>query len=341
MGRWLLVGLLAVLAACSAHPADRASEADRLTQQIRAMPAVLSANSDVAGNVAQGPVSVQLSANVADGVTGDQAAAIVSRYLDGLHAGDYAGYRVGLEIRRGTSVFTVDSVSPSITNGEEIVSQARSWTALREQLPGAAVTVHAAVAHPAVAVGASGGPPSQVWPPDSGHRSSGAIQLGDSSDYTAVTAAVSTLASNFAQLAGGDWTISAGREHPAEVKTSKRLPAPLEMDVWAKVNADQAIAHADVLVVNGNPIAPVWISEKTRAHDVGEALRLAQAHLPIAATLPAPVLYTATDQYQGRFDFNVRASGPVAVAIAGCVARTYVPGPAEEVLIATYERCRH
>jgi hypothetical protein len=341
VGRWLLVGLLAVLAACSAHRADRASEADRLTQQIRAMPAVLAANSDVADNVAQGPVSVQLSANVADGMTGDQAAALVSRYLDGLHAGDYAGYRVGLEIRRGTSVFTVDSVSPSITNGEEIVSQASSWAALRDQLPGAAVTLHAAVTHPAVAVGASGGPRSQAWPPDSGHGSSGTIQLGDSTDYTAVTAAVSTLASNFPQLAGADWTISAGREHPAEVKTSKRLPTPQEMDVWAKVNVDQAIAHADVLVVNGNPIAPVWISEKTESHDVGDALRLAQAHLPIAATLPAPVLYTATDQYQGRFDFNVRAGGPVTIAIAGCVARTYLPGPAEQALIATYERCRH
>jgi len=128
------------------------------------------------------------------------------------------------------------------------------------------------------------------------------------------------IATSAHEFAGADWAISAGREHPADVKTSKRLPTAQEMDVWAKVNADQAIAHADVLVVNGNPIAPVWISEKTRSHDGGEALGLAQAHLPIAATLPAPVLYTATDQYQGRFDFNGRASGPVTVAIAGCAA---------------------
>ena len=44
----------------------------------------------------------------------------------------------------------------------------------------------------------------------------------------------------------------------------------------------------------------VWTPEKTtKSHDLGVALQLARLHLPIVATLPPPVLYTASDQVQG------------------------------------------
>lgn len=94
------------------------------------------------------------------------------------------------------------------------------------------------------------------------------------------------------------------------------------------------------MTINPPQAPPVWISEKIYSHDPGVALALAQRHLPIVAALPAPLYYTATDQLQGRRDFNARTTGPVAVTIGGCTTRTYRPDPPEQQLITTYEKCR-
>jgi hypothetical protein len=57
------------------------------------------------------------------------------------------------------------------------------------------------------------------------------------------------------------------------------------------------------------------------------------------STLPALLLYTASDQLQGHRDYDGRAAGPIAVTVGGCTARDYHPDPAEQALIATYETC--
>jgi hypothetical protein len=87
----------------------------------------------------------------------------------------------------------------------------------------------------------------------------------------------------------------------------------------------------------------VWISEKTtQSRDVAVALRLARRHLPIAATLPGPVLYTASDQISGHIGDRGDARGPVSVTIGGCTKHdplVYLPIPEEQSLINTYEDC--
>ncbi|HUO38363.1 MAG TPA: hypothetical protein VMU34_11190 [Mycobacterium sp.] len=172
----------------------------------------------------------------------------------------------------------------------------------------------------------------------------GAIELPDAADYTAVTAAVTTLATRFPRLASLDWTISAGKQHPADIKTSRRLPNAQEIAVWNRINADQSIAHIDKMTINGRVSAPVWVAEKTtQSRDVNVAVQLATRHLPIVATLPSPVLYTASDQIQGHVGGYGQATGPVAITVGGCTARDYLtgrPAPAEQALINTYEKCR-
>jgi hypothetical protein len=72
------------------------------------------------------------------------------------------------------------------------------------------------------------------------------------------------------------------------------------------------------------------------------ALELAKRHLPIAATLPAPVLYSASDQISGHIGDQGFARGPVSVTIGGCTKRdplVYRPIRAEQDLINRYETC--
>src|ERR1700761_718707 len=122
-------------------------------------------------------------------------------------------------------------------------------------------------------------------------------------EYTALTAAVSTLATRFPQLAVGVWTLGAGKDRPAEITTSQRLPTPQELGVWNAVNADQTIPHGAAMTINAPAAPPVWISEQALSHDPATAVALAVRHLPIVATLPAPLLYSATDQLQGHRDY--------------------------------------
>ena len=329
-GLLLVVAVVTIgltVGACTAAPPDRHSQVDQLSQHLRGMPGVLSAGNTFSDDEARGPTFFEVDVDVADDVTGDQVAAVTAAYLDSLRATDYTGYRAGLTVRHAGDVFVVGSGGRPVINRDQIEDQARSWVTLRQQFAGSTVTVRAAIGH-------SGDPAGR--PP----VASGSIQLPDPADYTAVAAAFGTLASRFPNLTGGDWTISAGNQHPAEIRASRRLPTPAEMNVWTALNTDQSIPHAVVFTVNGAVTGPLWVSEKIPTHDTDTAVRLAERHLPIVATLPAPVTYSATDQFQGHIGFHGQATGPVTILIGGCMKRDYRPTPAEQALIDRYETCR-
>ena len=89
--RWLLAavaGMLAV-AGCTAGPPDRHQQADQVTHQIGALPAVVSATDVVADSVDAGLVYAEVHVRVADDATVDQVAAVASTYLDHLRDADY------------------------------------------------------------------------------------------------------------------------------------------------------------------------------------------------------------------------------------------------------------
>jgi hypothetical protein len=320
---WLTV------AACVATVPDRHIQVNQLTQQIRTMPGVDATGNTFNDDIARGPAFFEVDVDVVDDVTGDQLAAIASTYLANLETQDYTGYRAQLNVRHGDNVFVIDTGARPVTNRDQILAQAHGWTALRRQFAGGTVKLRAAVGHAGAAAPVT----------------SGSIELGDAADYNAVGAAVGTLATGFADLTAGNWKISAGTQHPAEIDTSRRLPTGEEMELWRALNADQAIPHADVFTINGPVTGPFWVSEKIGADDSDIALdiavRLAQRHLPIVARLPAPVLYTATNQYQGHIGFRGQATAPVAILIGGCMKRDYPPSAAEQALIDQYEECRH
>ena len=319
----LLVSLL-LAAACGTAPPDRSSAVDDLTGQLGSMPGVVAARNTFSDDPARGPAYFEIDVDLDEKVTADQLSALTARYLDDLHHVDYTGYRAELDVHRGDQLFLVDTSGRPVTNRDQILGQARSWVALREQFPGSAVKLRATTSH------ADGKPPIP---------SSGSIDLPGASDYTAVAAAVNTLATSFSDLVAGDWTINASKRHPAEIKTSRRLPTPAEMELWTTLNADQSIPHADVFTINGAVTGPFFVSEKIPADDPGMAQRLAEQHLPIVARLPAPVLYTATNQYRGHLAFSGQATAPVMITVGGCGARSYRPSPAEQALIDKYEKC--
>ena len=322
-------------AACDANPPDRRADAQAFTNQLRTMPGVTAATDDYADNRAQARVFFSAYVDVADDVTRDQLAAITARYLRELRTGKYAGYRAELDVRHGWNVFTVDSGTLPLTNGDQIVAQAGDWVALRNEFPGATIRFEATVAHPDNRM------PIQEW----GHSNAATITLAGGADYTGVAATARRLAEGYPEIAGVDWSISAGKDHPAQIATSRRLPTTAEIDVWDKLNADQTIPHIDRLRINGPVTPPVWISEETtQSRDVAVALALAQRHLPVAAVLPGPVLYSASDQISGHIGGQGNARGPVSVTIGGCTKHdplVYLPIPAEQALINTYETCAH
>lgn len=235
-------------------------------------------------------------------------------------------------MQRGRGLFAIDSGTLPIANADQIETQAADWVALRRAFPGSTINLRATVSHP------GGQLPIQEW----GHSNVGVIQLPAATDYTDVTRTITTLAAQFPRLAGITWTVSAGREHPADIKTSGRFPSASELDVWEQINADQSIAHRDKLTINGRVSAPVWLSEETPSHDANVAAALAQRHLSIVATLPRPVLYTASDAIQGHINGFGRATGPGAVTVGGCTDRDYLayrPPAAEQALVNAYEAC--
>ncbi|GAC1398181.1 MAG: hypothetical protein NVSMB60_08930 [Mycobacterium sp.] len=327
-GRMLVVIALS-LTGCSHQPPDLRTRADQLTSQIRALAGVSGAKSDLTDRFAEGNVHFWLSVDVTPDAGTDQIATIAGRYLDAVRAGDYPGYETELNIRHGTNVFTVENREHVAANTDQIIGQARDWVALHNQFPGATVTLSATLSYP----------PSGTGLRDRGHPAFGTIDIPEA-DYAALTTAVSTLGAKFPQLAVAVWALSAGKIRPAEITTSQRLPNPQELSVWNALNADQTIPHGEAMTINAPAAPPVWISEQALSHDPAIAVALAVRHLPIVATLPAPLLYTATDQLQGHRDYNNRTTAPVAVTIGGCTPRTYRPDPTERKLIGTYETCR-
>jgi hypothetical protein len=325
--RWslALAATALTIAGCSAAPPNHSAQVNELTQQVRALPGVVGATNTFGDGHPQGPAYFEIDVDVDNGVTGDQVAAIAAHYLDGLQAVDYTGYRAELDVHHGDNVLLVDTGGRPVNNRDQILAEARAWVALRQQFPGSTVALRAAISH-------AGDAPGRAVP------TSGRLALPDATDFTAVAAAVTTLATSFADLSAGDWTITASKQHPAEIRTSRRLPNPVEMELWNTLNTDQSIAHADVFTVNGAP-GPFWVSEKIFADDTAMALRLAEQHLPIVARLPAPVVYTASNQYQGHIGYYGHATAPVMITIGGCTKRKYQPPPGEQALIDRYEHC--
>ncbi len=324
-----LILVISALTGCQQTPPDRRVQADALVEQVRHLPGVRAASRDVADSVAQADVHFWLSVDMAEDATADQVAAVTTRYVDDLRATGYPAYQTELDIHTGADLFAVDGGHDPLTNADQIVAQARDWVALRSQLPSATVNLRATVAHPADTQATRNG----------SHPVLGAISLADPGDYRDVAAAVIALGTRFPQLADGTWTVDASKTHPATVTTSKRMPTAQELDVWNRLNADQTVAHIDAMTINAPSTTPVWISEKTISRDLAVALQLAGLHLPIVAALPAPVLYTATDQLQAHRSSDGQITGPVAVTVGGCTPRKYGFDPAEKKLIDAYERC--
>ncbi len=329
----MLATVAILLTACDAKPPDRQADVDKLTQQISTMPGVESATDVLRDRPAQDAVYFRVAVDMADDITGDQLAAVTASYLANLRTVDYAGYSTELDVRRGWNVFVVECGKRRIANEDQIVAQARDFVTMRHEFAGATIRLRSTVSHP-------DGPLSiQEW----GHSNVGTIELPDAADYNDVAATVTTLATKFPQLNSLDWSIRAGKQHPAYVKSSRRWPTPAEIDIWKKFNADQSIAHIDKLTINGRTKAPVWLSEQTQSRDPSVAIQLAHRHLPIVATLAPPVLYTASDEIEGHIGGYGKAKGPVAITVGGCTDRDpyfYTPGTAEKPLISAYEDCR-
>jgi hypothetical protein len=330
----VLVALSVVLlAACDGNPPDRRADVASFTDRIRAMPGVVAATDDVADNRAQAMVYFTVYVDVADDLTADQLTALTTRYLRELRTGKYAGYRAEMDVRHGWNLFAIDSGRLPIANRDQILQQASDWVALRREFPGATIRLRATINHP----------DGRMRLQEYGHSNAATITLSGGADHTTVAATARTIAAKFPDLAAVDWTISAGKDHPAQIVTSRRLPTAAELDVWNRLNSDQSIPHIDRLRINGPATPPVWISEETtQSRDVAVALQLAQRHLPIAATLPAPVLYSASDQISGHIGDQGFARGPVSVTIGGCTKHdplVYRPIPAEQALINHYEAC--
>lgn len=324
--------LMTLVVGCSATVPDRRADGEALASRIRTMAGVVSVTEDTANSPAQGLVYFRLYVDMADNVSGDQAAAVTARYLRNVATGRYSGYRLELDLRNGANVFAVDSGRLPITNSDQIVAQTRDWISLRREFPGATVTFRATIAHP-----------DHQRPEEDGGSNAATLEFPDPSNYRTVAAAARTLADRFPQLTEVDWAIDSGKLQPAEIKTSRRLPTLAELAVWSQINVDQSIPHVDRLRINGPVTAPVWFSEKiTNSRDVAVALELAQRHLPIVAALPGPILYTASDQLSGHIGGRGIARGPVAVTIGGCTRHdplVYQPTAAERELMRAYESC--
>ena len=86
-------------------------------------------SSDLANSVAEGAVYLWLSVEVAEDITADQLAAITTHYRDELRTVDYTDYQTEFDVRRDWNVFTVDSDTRPVTNGDQITEQARRWVA--------------------------------------------------------------------------------------------------------------------------------------------------------------------------------------------------------------------
>jgi hypothetical protein len=329
---WLAVLLLAVLAACSHtdanpnKPPGRQPQLDQLTQELQHLPGVTAATGKLVDDPGHGQVYFNVDVGLADDITGDQLAAIAGRYLDDIGTVDYAPYKGNFRARRGFDYFTIDTGAHDITNADQIKQQANSWVDLLHAFPAATLFFR-----PTIVVGKGS---------SADHPSSGTITIPIDADYTAVASTFAMLGTKFGDLSAGEWKVIAGKSLGGGIETSGRLPNQAEIDMWNQLNGDQFIPHIDVMSIDSSGNGPLlWVSEGPQSSDPDVAIRLARAHLPIVATLPPPILYTASDQMERRLDSQGRAVGPVAITVGGCTQRAYQPSPAEQQLIDQYEKC--
>jgi hypothetical protein len=208
----VLLAPAAVLSSCEQQQPDRRSDARQLTSQIQHMPGVRSATSDVADNIAEGRVHVWITVHVADDITADQLAAVTTRYTDGLHSADYTGYDTELVVHQGDNRFVIGTGRQSIANADRLVARARDWVGLRHEFPSAAPRI------------------PQCRSQFAHHRCRPVRYRRDRAarprDYTAVTAAVTTLGARFPQLAGGNWTITPPRHTQLPSSPPGACPQP-------------------------------------------------------------------------------------------------------------------
>jgi hypothetical protein len=321
-----------LLSGCGTAVPERRADVDRLGEQLRSMPGVQSVDTDYADQPARGRVLFAAHVQIAADATTDQLAALTGAYLEALRAGKFRGYRSELDVRKGWNIFAVSSDDRPITNADQIIGQARDWISLRNTLIGATVTLRATVGHPA------GSPPPRDMPISNRAE----VELPENIHSVDIATAVGTIAARFPRLAVLDWTVGAAQQLN-QIAFVRRFPAAKELDVWRALITDQSIPHADSLRINGPVTPPIWIAEATTTTDSAEvALDLAQRHLPVVAQLPAPVLYTASDQLSGHIGGFGTARGPVAVTIGGCTPRdplVYKPKAAELALAQRYENC--
>lgn len=328
----VVVSLLLLLCGCDATVPDRRADVERLSRQLESMPGVQAVDIAYANNWAQGTVLFTIHAKAAETVSADQLAAIVGTYLGDLKSGRYRSYHTELDVRRGRSVFAVESSDQPIANARQVIDQARDWITLHDKLIGATVTVRATIRHPS----------GRLTPREMESSNQADIELPEGAHSVDVANAVDTIAAHFPHLAVLASAVSAALELN-QIAFTGRFPTATELDLWRQLAADQSIPHTDSMRINGPVTPPVWLSETTTGtHDVDVALALATRHLPLAARLPAPVLYTASDQTSGHIGAHGAARGPVAVTIGGCTPRdplVYRPSSSEHALIRRYEAC--
>ncbi|SHU06658.1 Uncharacterised protein [Mycobacteroides abscessus subsp. abscessus] len=327
-----VVTALVPMSGCSTKVPDRRADVDRLSAQLGSMPGVTAAHADYANRWSEGAVMFTVHVDVADSLTADDLAAIVDTYLRNLASGRYRDYHAELDVRRGWNIFAVDSSGRPLTNAAQILDQARSWIALRAMLPGATVALRSTISHQAAGL--------TRRETDSSNLAD--IDLPENAHGVGIASAVSTIAAHFPYLAVLNWSVSAAHAQD-RIAFTGRFPTPAELDVWRQLTSDQTIAHTDSMQINGPVTPPVWLSEAIGTDVLEAALALANRHLPLAARLPAPVLYTAGSQLSGHIGGYGVSRGPVAITIGGCTRRdlrVYQPTAGERALIDRYENCR-
>ncbi|MHA7663136.1 hypothetical protein [Mycolicibacterium sp. HS_4_1] len=297
------------------------------------MPGVRSVHADYANHWSAGTVMFSIHLDAADNLTADNLAAIVDTYLRNLSSGRYRYYHSELDVRHGWNVFAVDSSDRPVANMAQILDQARDWIALRAMLPGATVALRSTISHPV----------AHLTPRETESSNLANIDLPENAHGVGIATAVSTIVAHFPYLAVLNWTVSAAHAQD-RIAFTGRFPTSSELDLWRQLTSDQTIAHTDSMQINGPVTPPVWLSEATPGTDaVDVALALASRHLPLAATLPAPVLYTAGSQLSGHIGGYGVSRGPVAITVGGCTRRdlaVYQPTAGEQALIDRYETCR-
>lgn len=321
------------MSGCGGKVPDRRTDVDHLSAQLGSMPGVDAVHADYANHWSEGTVMFTIHVDVADSLTADDFASLVDTYLQNLSSGRFRDYHTELDVRHGWNVFAVDSTGRPLTNITQILDQARDWIALRAMLPGATVALRSTISHPL----------AHLTPREIESSNLADIDLPENAHGSGIATAVSTIAAHFPYLATLNWTVSAAHAED-RIAFIGRFPTSAELDLWRQLTSDQAIAHTDSMQINGPVTPPVWLSEATAGTDaVDVALALANRHLPLAATLPAPVLYTAGSQLSGHIGGYGVSRGPVAITIGGCTRRdlrVYQPTAGERALIDRYEICR-